>query len=71
VAAVILGEHFGKPVVMSVLGDDVITYPRYPVPRRLLLWAVGQAVGVTSVCEELKRRLEGGPSFRRVSEAVI
>ncbi|MEA2601014.1 MAG: teichuronic acid biosynthesis glycosyltransferase TuaC [Acidobacteriota bacterium] len=57
VAAVILGEHFGKPVVMSMLGDDVITYPRYPVPRWLLLWAVDQASGVTSVCEALKRRL--------------
>ncbi len=57
VAAVILGEHFGKPVVMSVLGDDVITYPRNPVPRRLLLWAVDHASGVTSVCEALKRRL--------------
>ena len=57
VAAVILGQHFGKPVIMSVLGDDVITYPRYPVPRWLLLWGVGRAAGVTSVCEALKRRL--------------
>ena len=57
VAAMILGEHFGKPVIMSVLGDDVITYPCYPVPRRLLLWAVDRSGGVTSVCEALKRRL--------------
>ncbi|HKI06629.1 MAG TPA: glycosyltransferase family 4 protein [Thermoanaerobaculia bacterium] len=57
VAAVILGQHFGKPVVMSVLGDDVITYPRYPIPRRLLLWAVDHAFGITSVCEALKSRL--------------
>lgn len=57
VAAAILGRHFGKPVVMSVLGDDVITYPKYLVPRRLLLWAVDHAGGVTSVCEALKRRL--------------
>ncbi|HEX9943612.1 MAG TPA: glycosyltransferase family 4 protein [Thermoanaerobaculia bacterium] len=57
VAAVILGQHLDKPVVMSVLGDDVITYPRYLVPRKLLLWAVGHADGITSVCEALKRRL--------------
>ena len=57
VAAAILGLHFGKPVVMTVLGDDVITYPKYFVPRRLLLWAVERAGGITSVCEALKRRL--------------
>ncbi|HSG40915.1 MAG TPA: glycosyltransferase, partial [Thermoanaerobaculia bacterium] len=57
VAAAILGRHFGKPVVMSVLGDDVITYPKYFVPRKLLLWAVKHAGGITSVCEALKRRL--------------
>ncbi|HEX3552890.1 MAG TPA: glycosyltransferase family 4 protein [Thermoanaerobaculia bacterium] len=57
VAAMILGRHFGKPVVMSVLGDDVITYPRYAIPRWLLLWAVGRAAGITSVCEALKRQL--------------
>lgn len=57
VAAVALGQCFGKPVVMSVLGDDVITYPKYLVPRRLLLWAVDHAAGITSVCEALKHRL--------------
>lgn len=57
VAASILGRHFGKPVVMSVLGDDVITYPKYFIPRQLLLWAVEHAGGITSVCEALKRRL--------------
>jgi teichuronic acid biosynthesis glycosyltransferase TuaC len=57
VAAVALGQCFGKPVVMSVLGDDVITYPKYPVPRRLLLWAVDHAAGITAVCEALKHRL--------------
>lgn len=57
VAAVALGQCFGKPAVMSVLGDDVIVYPKYLVPRRLLLWAVDHAAGITSVCEALKRRL--------------
>jgi teichuronic acid biosynthesis glycosyltransferase TuaC len=57
VAAVILGQHFGKPVILSVLGDDVITYPKYPIPRRLLLWAVERAAGITAVCQALKDRL--------------
>jgi teichuronic acid biosynthesis glycosyltransferase TuaC len=57
VAAVALGQHFGKPVVMTILGDDVITYPKFLVPRHLLLWAVEHAAGITSVCEALKRRL--------------
>lgn len=57
VAAVLLGQHFGKPVVVSVLGDDVIVYPRFLVPRRLLLWAVERAAGITTVCEALKVRL--------------
>jgi teichuronic acid biosynthesis glycosyltransferase TuaC len=59
VAAAILGQHFGKPVVMSVLGDDVITYPKYLIPRRLLLWAVERAAGITAVCQALKDRLVG------------
>jgi teichuronic acid biosynthesis glycosyltransferase TuaC len=57
VAAVALGQCFGKPVVVSVLGDDVIIYPKYLVPRRLLLWAVDHAAGITSVCEALKHQL--------------
>jgi teichuronic acid biosynthesis glycosyltransferase TuaC len=57
VAAVMLGEHFGRPVVFSLLGDDVITYPKFLIPRRLLLWAVDHAGGITSVCEALKQQL--------------
>ncbi|MEO6196384.1 MAG: glycosyltransferase [Thermoanaerobaculia bacterium] len=57
VAAVLLGRHFGKPVVMSVLGDDAIVYPRFLVPRKLLLWAMESAAGITPVCEALKRHV--------------
>jgi teichuronic acid biosynthesis glycosyltransferase TuaC len=57
VAAILLGRWFGKPVVMTALGDDVITYPRYRIPRKLLVWALGQAAGVTSVCQALKDKL--------------
>jgi glycosyltransferase involved in cell wall biosynthesis len=57
VAAAILGRYFGKPVVMTALGDDVITYPRYRIPRKLLLWAIRRSGGVTSVCQALKDQL--------------
>jgi teichuronic acid biosynthesis glycosyltransferase TuaC len=57
VAALLLGLWFGKPVVMTALGDDVITYPRYLLPRLQLRWAVKRAGGVTSVCQALKDRL--------------
>lgn len=57
VAAILLGRWFEKPVTMTALGDDVITYPRYRIPRKLLLWGLRQAAGVTSVCQALKDKL--------------
>ncbi|MFP5287000.1 MAG: glycosyltransferase family 4 protein [Thermoanaerobaculia bacterium] len=57
VAAVILGHRLGKPVIVSVLGDDVITLPRFRLPRRMILWAVDRCAGVTAVCQALKDRL--------------
>lgn len=57
VAAAILGRWLGKPVIATVLGDDVITLPRFRLPRRMILWAVDRCVGVTTVCQALKDRL--------------
>jgi glycosyltransferase involved in cell wall biosynthesis len=57
VAAAILGAWLGKPVIVSVLGDDVITLPRFRLPRRMILWAVNRCAGVTTVCQALKDRL--------------
>lgn len=57
VAAALLGLWFDRPVVLTVLGDDVITLPRFRLPRRMILWAVGRAAGVTTVCQALKDRL--------------
>ncbi|HEX6864137.1 MAG TPA: glycosyltransferase [Thermoanaerobaculia bacterium] len=57
VAAAILGFWLDKPVIVSVLGDDVITLPRFRLPRRMILWAVNRCAGVTSVCQALKDRL--------------
>ena len=57
VAAAILGFWLGKPVIASVLGDDVITLPEFRLPRRMILWAVSRCAGVTTVCQALKDRL--------------
>jgi glycosyltransferase involved in cell wall biosynthesis len=57
VAAALLGLWFGRPVVLSVLGDDAITLPGFRLPRRMILWAVERAAGVTAVCQALKDRL--------------
>jgi teichuronic acid biosynthesis glycosyltransferase TuaC len=57
VAAALLGLWFGKPVVLTVLGDDAIVLPGFHLPRRMILWAVRQAAGVTTVCQALKDRL--------------
>jgi glycosyltransferase involved in cell wall biosynthesis len=57
VAATLLGRHFGRPVLMTAQGDDVITLPLYRLPRRMILAAVAAAAGVTTVCQALKDTL--------------
>lgn len=57
VAAAILGRWFHKPVIATILGDDVITLPKFRLPRRMILWAVARCSAVTSVCQALKDRL--------------
>lgn len=57
VAAALLAWHFGRPMVVSLLGDDVITFPRFRLPRRMLLWAAGRCAAISSVCHALKDRL--------------
>lgn len=57
VAAAILGRHFRKPVIVSVLGDDAIVLPNFLLPRKMILWAVERSAGITTVCQALKDRL--------------
>jgi glycosyltransferase involved in cell wall biosynthesis len=64
VAAALLARWYGKPVICSLLGDDVITYPRFLVPRKLFVWAARRMASITSVCQALKDRAEewGAPA---------
>jgi len=54
VAAILLGRHFGKPVVISALGTDINLIPQYTLPRRMIQWAAHNAAGITTVCRALK-----------------
>src|SRR5882762_4472693 len=57
VAAVLLGRHFGKPVVITARGTDVNVIPRYRLPRQMILWAARHAAGMITVARALKDKL--------------
>ncbi|HET6724914.1 MAG TPA: glycosyltransferase, partial [Gammaproteobacteria bacterium] len=57
VAAVWLGQALRKPVMVTCRGDDVMYFPRYRLPRRMMLDAAAKAAGIVTVSEDLKRRL--------------
>ena len=54
VAAILLGRHFGKPVVITARGTDVNLIPRYRLPRAMIRWAAGRAAGMITVARALK-----------------
>lgn len=58
VAAVLLGQALGRPVVVTGRGSDLNTIPNYLVPRRWIRWAARHAAGLVTVSSGLKRRLE-------------
>jgi glycosyltransferase involved in cell wall biosynthesis len=49
VAAVRLGEEFGKPVVITARGSDVSQLPQYSWPRRLIRDAIARSAAVIAV----------------------
>lgn len=57
VAAVLLGRHVGKPVVITARGTDVNLIPRYRLPRAMIRWAARGAAGLITVAHALKDRL--------------
>ncbi|MES1930690.1 group 1 glycosyl transferase [Salinisphaera dokdonensis CL-ES53] len=54
VAAVALGVHFGKPVVITARGSDINLLPNYRGPRRQILAAANQAAAIISVSSALR-----------------
>lgn len=59
VAAVLLGQTLGVPVVITARGTDLNLIPRYPLPRRMIRWAAERAAGLITVCQALKDVLVG------------
>lgn len=54
VAAALLARHFGVPFTVTGRGTDLTLLPKYPLPRRLILWTAERAAGLITVCESLK-----------------
>jgi len=53
VAAVMLGQAFGTPVVITGRGTDLNLIPQYPAPARKIRWAADHAAGIVTVAEAL------------------
>ena len=54
VAAIWLGRHFGKPVVLTARGSDTSLLPNYRVPGRLIRQAIAAADALIAVSAGLK-----------------
>ncbi|QAU35401.1 glycosyltransferase family 4 protein [Janthinobacterium sp. 17J80-10] len=59
VAAVMLGKHFNKPVVITARGTDINLIPQHAIPRKQILWAARHAQGMITVCNALKEEMAG------------
>jgi teichuronic acid biosynthesis glycosyltransferase TuaC len=57
VAAVMLGRHFDKPVVITARGSDITLLPRHRLPRKMIQWAAKKAAGIVTVCEALRTEI--------------
>jgi glycosyltransferase involved in cell wall biosynthesis len=59
VAAVMLGKHFNKPVVITARGTDINLIPQFAMPRKMIMWAAEHAQGIVTVCNALKEEITG------------
>lgn len=57
VAAVMLGRHFGRPVVLTARGSDTSQWPQMALPGRWIRWAIAHADALVAVSEGLKQGL--------------
>ncbi len=53
-AAVLLGQYFQKPVVVSARGSDINSFAGLPLIRKLLQYTLGKADRIIAVCQALK-----------------
>ncbi|HBH51948.1 MAG TPA: hypothetical protein DDY91_08660 [Planctomycetaceae bacterium] len=52
-----LAEEFGVPLVITARGVDLMEFPKYPVPRRQISWALQKATRLIALSEELARKM--------------
>lgn len=52
-AAILLGQELGKPVSLTIRGDDISTFMDYPDRCKRIVYALDQAQGVIGVCQAL------------------
>ena len=57
IAAVLLGARFDRPVIITGRGTDLNLLPRYPLARRMIVWAAHRAAALIVVCNALKQVL--------------
>src|SRR5208337_4941229 len=57
VAATMIGQALGLPVVMTARGTDVSLIPQYALPRAMIRWAARHAAGIITVSAALKDAL--------------
>lgn len=57
VAATMIGQALGKPVVITARGTDINLIPQYDKPRRMILQAAKECVAMITVCQALKEAL--------------
>lgn len=57
VAAAWIARRLRKPLIITARGTDINLIPRYPLPRRMILWAARQATAIVTVCQALKDEL--------------
>jgi len=54
IAALILGNWFRRPVVITARGSDINLLPDYPLPRRWIRWAGRQCAAMVAVSAALR-----------------
>lgn len=59
VAAIAVGEHFNKPVVITARGTDINLLPKFPRPRDMIIKAADKASASITVCNALRDEMIG------------
>jgi glycosyltransferase involved in cell wall biosynthesis len=57
VAAAVLAERLGKPLVITARGSDINLFPQFRAARGQILWAADRAAHIVTVSAALKQRL--------------